>query len=278
VRADGGAAPSREGIVVLDRGHRFGGTIATLAGAIRDGDGDAVMALLRDGGDEVVWVDADAARPEPPARVRDGVLSAGRDVAGASMSGDGAAALAALGQFRILCAHRRGPYGVANWNVRAEGWLQGMLPDFSAAERWYVGRPLLVTENDYELGLANGDTGIVVQVDEGHVMAAFRRGGEVALASPSRLGAVDTVYAMTIHKSQGSQFQCAAVLLPEAGSRILTRELLYTAATRAQERLILVGPEETIRAAVARRVARASGLATRLWGVSRGDAGARRRG
>jgi hypothetical protein len=139
---------------------------------------------------------------------------------------------------------------VASWNVRAEGWLEDAVAGFSTAERWYVGRPLLVTENDRELGLANGDTGVIVQVGEGRVMAAFERGGELVLHPPSRLGAVDTVYAMTIHKSQGSQFAVAAVLLPEPGSRILTRELLYTAATRAQRRLILVGPEETIRAAV----------------------------
>jgi len=105
----------------------------------------------------------------------------------------------------------------------------------------------------------------VVRTGEGRVLAAFERRGELALLSPSRLGAVDTVYAMTIHKSQGSQFGTAVVLLPEPDSRILTRELLYTAVTRAQDQLVLVGPEETIRAAVGRRVARASGLATRLW-------------
>ena len=85
--------------------------------------------------------------------------------------------------------------------------------------------------------------------------------------SPSRLAAVDTVYAMTVHKSQGSQFDTAAVLLPDASSPILTRELLYTAVTRARERLILVGSEAVLRAAIARPVARASGLRRRLWGV-----------
>ena len=86
--------------------------------------------------------------------------------------------------------------------------------------------------------------------------------------SPSRLGAIETVYAMTIHKSQGSQFDAAAVLLPEPGSRILTRELLYTAATRARRQLIVVGTEEAVRAAVERPVARASGLRWRLWEAS----------
>jgi exodeoxyribonuclease V alpha subunit len=265
-RGPGAGGPSRAGIVVLDRGHRFGGTIAPLAAAIREGDGDSVMELLRSGAEDVTWIDAEAGQPEPPVAVRTEALAAAGAVAEAARIGAAPEAVRALGTCRILCAHRRGPSGVASWNVRAEGWLEDAVAGFSTAERWYVGRPLLVTENDRELGLANGDTGVIVQVGEGRVMAAFERGGELVLHPPSRLGAVDTVYAMTIHKSQGSQFAVAAVLLPEPGSRILTRELLYTAATRAQRRLILVGPEETIRAAVERRVARASGLAARLWG------------
>jgi exodeoxyribonuclease V alpha subunit len=142
-----------------------------------------------------------------------------------------------------------------------EGWLAGEIED----GRWYVGRPLLVTDNDYELGLLNGDTGVVVQAGDDRVSAAFERRGSIVELSPSRLGAVDTVYAMTIHKSQGSQFPTAAVLLPAPTSRILTRELLYTAATRARDRLILAGTEATIRAALSRPVARASGLGVRLW-------------
>jgi exodeoxyribonuclease V alpha subunit len=121
-----------------------------------------------------------------------------------------------------------------------------------------------VTENDYELGLYNGDTGVIVTGTGERPIAVFERGGDLLHFSPLRLGAVDTVYAMTIHKSQGSQFDTAAVLLPDAGSRILTRELLYTAVTRARRELILVGTEDTVRRAVARPVARASGLAERL--------------
>ena len=155
---------------------------------------------------------------------------------------------------------------MAGWTARIEGWLAAQLEDFRADDRWYVGRPLLVTENDYELGLYNGDTGVVVQSTPERVSAAFDRRGEVTELSPTRLGAVETVFAMTIHKSQGSQFDTAAVLLPAATSRILTRELLYTAATRARRLLIIAGTEETIRAAVTRPVARASGLRSRLWG------------
>jgi exodeoxyribonuclease V alpha subunit len=149
-----------------------------------------------------------------------------------------------------------------------EGWLQ-QGDGLDGEERWYAGRPLLVVENDYELGLYNGDTGVVVRRDEDRLVAAFPRGAEIVEYSPARLGAVETVYAMTIHKSQGSQFEAAAVLLPEPGSRILTRELLYTAVTRARQRLIVVGTEDALRTGVRRPVARASGLRWRLWGQPR---------
>jgi exodeoxyribonuclease V alpha subunit len=100
------------------------------------------------------------------------------------------------------------------------------------------------------------------------VTAAFERHGDVAEVSPSRLAAVETAYAMTVHKSQGSQFDTAAVVLPGPESPLLTRELLYTAVTRARKELIVAGSEAAIRAAVARPVARASGLGRRLWAAA----------
>jgi exodeoxyribonuclease V alpha subunit len=250
---------------VLVRGHRYGDEIARVAAAIRAGDADDVIALLRASSDAVQWIEEDPGAPRSVQAVRAGVLGPGHVAIEAARDNRPAEALAALGRFRVLCAHRRGPMGVSNWTARIEAWLEDEIEGFQARERWYVGRPLLVTENDRELRLHNGDTGVVIRSADDRVLAAFTRGGEPVLYSPARLGAVDTVYAMTIHKSQGSQFQTAAVLLPEPGSRILTRELLYTAATRAQEQLILVGAERTVRAAVERPVARASGLGRRLW-------------
>ena len=144
------------------------------------------------------------------------------------------------------------------------------MEDFSAEGRDYPGRPLLVTENDYELRLYNGDTGVVVSNPAGGLGAAFLRDGHLVLFAPSRLASVQTLHAMTIHKSQGSQFETAGVLLPDVTSRILTRELLYTAVTRARRRLILVGSEASLRAAVTRPVARATGLRERLWGGPHG--------
>jgi exodeoxyribonuclease V alpha subunit len=184
----------------------------------------------------------------------------------AAREGAASRALEALRRFRLLCPHRRGPYGVDVWRARIEGWIAEQIDGFGVEGEWYVGRPLLVTENDYGLRLYNGDTGVVVADASGAVTAAFERGGRVIDIRPARLSAVETVYAMTIHKSQGSQFDTAAVLLPDSTSRILTRELLYTAFTRARSQLIVAGTEAAIRAAVSRPVARASGLRRALWG------------
>jgi exodeoxyribonuclease V alpha subunit len=253
------------GIVVLDRVHRYGGGVAKLANAIRDGDADEALAALKSAPGEIVWIPTDVHETDSGLElVRDRAVAAGVGVAGAAREGAADAALAALGRFRLLCAHRRGPYGVSEWSSRVMAWLSAELEDLDTDQRDYVGRPLLVTENDYELGLYNGDTGVIVQGPSGHASAAFERGQELLHFSPLRLGAVETVYAMTVHKSQGSQFDTAAVLLPSSSSRILTRELLYTAVTRARRELILVGSEDAIRRAVERPVARASGLAERL--------------
>jgi exodeoxyribonuclease V alpha subunit len=253
------------GIVVLERVHRYGGGIAALANAIRDGDADEAVAALEASPGEVTWIQVDVHETEAGLElVRDRAVAAGAAVARAAREGAAAEALAALGRFRLLCAHRRGPYGVSEWSSRVMAWLSAELPDLDVEQRDFVGRPLLVTENDYELGLYNGDTGVIVQGGSGQASVAFERGRELLHFSPLRLGAAQTVYAMTVHKSQGSQFDTAAVLLPSSSSRILTRELLYTAVTRARRELILVGSEDAVRRAVERPVARASGLAQRL--------------
>jgi exodeoxyribonuclease V alpha subunit len=258
-----------DGIIVLDRAHRFGEGIGGLAAAIRRGDADAVVELLSAPPDDVTWIPVDVAEAEAEAAlapVRASALDAARAVVRAARAGRAGEAIAALRTFRVLCAHRRGPQGVATWTYATEGWLEAAVEGFSTHDRWYAGRPLLVTENDYELRLYNGDTGVVVRSGPDRVSAAFERGSGTIEFSPARLGAVETVYAMTIHKSQGSQFDTAAVLLPAPNSRILTRELLYTAVTRARTKVIVVGTEEMIRAGVQRPVARASGLRRRLWG------------
>jgi exodeoxyribonuclease V alpha subunit len=257
-----------DAIVVLRRVHRFRGGIAELARAVQAGDPEAALAVLGAGHDDVHWIEADVADSRAMALlapVRLAVVAAGRQVAEAARAGDAQAALSGLGAIRMLCAHRRGPYGAATWMTHVEGWLTAAIDGYATGGRWYLGRPLLVTENDYGLRLYNGDTGVVVAKDAERVTAVFERGGELLEVRPSRLSSVDTVHAMTVHKSQGSQFDQVAILLPSEESPILTRELFYTAVTRARSRLWVVATQSSLRAAICRPIARASGLRNRLW-------------
>ncbi|WP_299312337.1 ATP-binding domain-containing protein, partial [uncultured Halomonas sp.] len=187
------------------------------------------------------------------------------------------AVLAAHGQFQLLCALRRGPWGVEGLNERIRAALEKekLIDSGDGRRLWYPGRPVLVTRNDYGLGLMNGDIGITLALPDttapgegaAHTQAlrvAFPAGdgsGQIKWVLPSRLQAVETVFAMTVHKSQGSEFVHTALLLPDAPNPILTRELVYTGITRARHWLTLV---ETGRGqlldAVERRVMRVSGL------------------
>jgi exodeoxyribonuclease V alpha subunit len=266
------AAPFGKGVAVLRNVHRFGVAIAELAQAIRDNDANGAMDILRAGDSHVQWIATDAAEAAPSedalADVRRLAVDTGRAVIGSARAGDARAAIDALGSFRFLCGHRRGSDGVATWMDTIENWLRADVEGFTTGATWYVGRPLIVTQNDYGLDLYNGDTGVVIESRDGRLVAAFERRGTIAEVSPTRLAAVDTVYAMTVHKSQGSQYEAVAFLVPGPDSRVLTRELLYTAVTRARERLIVVGSELSIRAAIERPITRASGLRQALWGAA----------
>jgi exodeoxyribonuclease V alpha subunit len=251
LREMGSPTEVTNGVVTLDRICRFGGEIAALAAAVRCGDDDTVIDLLRAGGEQLEFVETPAAEC---AALRTEVLAVLQAVTEAAARGDAAAALHALDAHRLLCAHRRGPYGVASWTAGIEGWL-GLSP----LAELTAGRPLLITANDYDAGLYNGDTGVVVRTPEG-LRAAFARGGDIALIPPSRLSEAQPLYAMTVHRSQGSQFDRVSLVLPPAGSPLLTRELFYTAVTRARNGLRILGREDAVRAAVTRPIARASGL------------------
>lgn len=168
--------------------------------------------------------------------------------------------LQAHGCFQLLCALRAGEAGVENLNRRTSDCLQraGLI---DARREWYAGRPVIVMRNDYSLGLMNGDIGIVLPHPAG-LRVAFPAGdGTVRWILPARLADVETVFAMTVHKAQGSEFGHAVLLLPEQASPVLTRELLYTAITRAAERFTLVDhSDESLSVCIARRVQRVSGM------------------
>jgi exodeoxyribonuclease V alpha subunit len=254
---------TRVGVAALVTSHRFGESIGALAEAVRAGDADRAIALLEAGGDHVELVHVD----DPAPRIRSLVVPHALGVLRAAETGDADRALELLDRQRLLCAHREGPYGVRHWNSQVERWLgeESGEPIYAA---WYAGRPLLVTANDYGLGIYNGDTGVAVRPPAGAPGRALRAAvagsaGRLDLAT-SRLGQVETMHALTIHKSQGSQADDVVVILPPPESRLLTRELFYTAITRARERVVVVGSPSDVRAAIDRRARRATGLRQRL--------------
>lgn len=179
------------------------------------------------------------------------------------------AVLRAFETFQLLCAVRKGPWGVEGLNLRATQALsRAGLIDSDAV--WYEGRPVLMTRNDYGLGLMNGDIGIALRLPEGGsggkqvLRVAFPRSdgkGGVRFVLPSRLSDVETVYAMTVHKSQGSEFAHTALILPDALNPVLTKELIYTGITRAKHWFSLIEPRQGVfQEAVRRKVKRLSGL------------------
>jgi exodeoxyribonuclease V alpha subunit len=280
----------RNAVVRLDVVHRHGTVIGDLARAVQAGLTDQVIDILRAGHAEISFVEttADLLGENEIRDVRVDAEQAGLAMVHAARAGDVHGALDAVERHRLLLAHRRGRFGVSYWGARVEGWVRQAeafsvsvsastwagsgRPVGSSSGPWYVGRPLLVTTNDRDSGLYNGDVGVIVAQPEltarsarmagfdGAVVAAFGDPDAPHLVRPHRLPPVETVHAMTVHRAQGSQFVRVSVLLPPADSPLLTRELLYTALTRARDHVRIVGSEQAVRAAVGRPVRRASGL------------------
>ncbi len=266
----GAAAPPDTGIwdcmVELTRSYRYGpdSGIGRLARAINAGEAAAALAVL-DSGDcpEVGLIE-----PPPGFGLSDALRSAAARGFGAYLQApEPAEQLRALERFRILCAHRRGPTGVDDVNAQVEEALAraGLIRVDSAT---YNGRPIMVTRNDYQLKLFNGDVGLIAPDPEQpqRKLALFPgEQGQLRRLSPSRLPPHETVYATSVHKSQGSEFDEVAVVLPREPSPVLSRELLYTAVTRARLAVTIHGSRDVFAHAVARRIERASGLREVLW-------------
>jgi exodeoxyribonuclease V alpha subunit len=257
--------------------HRFGPRIGALADAILAGDEQGVTRAF--GILEGRWTpprDAVNTKADDPRSVRwiepgsaafadvvEEVVTHAALLRDLVKQGRTDAALAARRKLQVLCAHRTGGSGVAGWNQRVERRL-----GVEFARGWYAGRPLMVIRNNPALDLFNGDMGLVVPGEnDGLRDVAFPTAeGPPRRVAVSRLEAVETAHALTIHKSQGSEYEHAIVILPEKPSRIVSRELLYTGVTRASERVTLVGSRAVIEAAIGRPIRRATGLAERLKG------------
>jgi exodeoxyribonuclease V alpha subunit len=255
---DGISARGDMRVATLKTSHRFGESIGLLAEAIRVGDANCALELLRAGGEHIEFVESEDAS----AALRPVLLPHALRLREAAQFGADDVGLATLDEHRLLCAHREGPFGVRHWNRQVEQWLAEATGQPPRSE-WYPGRPLLVTANDHGLCIYNGDTGVVIARADGLRAVIAGAGGPLDFAT-SRLSDVETMHAMTIHKSQGSQADEVTVLMPGEDSRLLTRELFYTAVTRAKRKVRVVGPEASVRSAIERRAVRATGLRSRL--------------
>ena len=256
-------APIHSAVVELRRNYRFtpGTGIGELSSAVNRGDAAGAMVALKSGG-SIRW------RPTPSLRnfereLRERVFPRFERLLGVS---DPAVALKQLGEFAVLCALRRGPFGAETVNA----WLEDMARETGLIEvvgRYHAGEPIIIVRNDYNVGLFNGDLGIVLpDAVSGELRVFFRgEGDEVLNFAPGRLPAHEPAFALTVHKSQGSEFQDALVILPERDAPVLTRELLYTGITRVRETVEVWASEEILRQTIGRKIEPSSGLRDRLW-------------
>ena len=266
------ARPLDQHVVMLRHSHRFAGDsgIGALARAVNQGSTAAVRRALDGQPRDIALMPPTAAvdlavdglpNGAPGYRAYLQLMHARRD--DAEPEAWAAAVLDAFGRFQLLCALRQGPAGVDALNEAIAVRLRD-LGLVSAIHGFFEGRPVLVNRNDYSLGLMNGDVGVCLAVPDGEgghaVRVAFRVGERIRFVTPSRLSGVQTVFVMTVHKSQGSEFAHTGLVLPDVASPVLTRELLYTGVTRAREWFTLLATPDIVDAAVQRRTRRASGL------------------
>ena len=225
---------------------------------------DDVLQFIKKNTKEITFIALPDASADPSKSTQvlaqlDTHLQGYRDALKDAKLGNAQEALDALASVRVLCGHRKGPYGVSAWNNLVAKTI-GV-----STTRGAVGQPLLNTRNDLRTGLVNGDTGIVVRTPSGHKVVFSTQDKEF---EPSALEDIEVAFATTIHKSQGSEYNTVIVVVPPVDSPLLRRELLYTAVTRARKHLVLIASEDAITKAVMSTINRASGLAARVRGIS----------
>jgi exodeoxyribonuclease V alpha subunit len=248
-----------DAVLLLTHSHRFAADsgIGELARRINTGDARGTLSLLQEDRADLHW----QAAPTPQAllkRIEDGYAS----YLEVAQNGEPSSAFAAFNQFRLLTAQREGEYGVAGLNQALEARYQRRFK-LGTRERWYPGRAVMVQSNDYALGLFNGDIGICLQGEQGLRVWFETEDGHRSF-STTRLPSHETAFAMTVHKSQGSEFTEVLLVLPEHSSPLLTRSLFYTGITRAKQKVEIWALAPRISEAVTTKAERAAGLAQRL--------------
>ena len=259
----------RDCVVELKRSYRFGidSGIGKVSQAINKGDGSLALSLLKnDNYNDVRWNALPTSKTLHKS-LRDVVIQGYGSYLEAS---DPMEIFRLYKQFRLMCVLRKGPYGVSAINILVEQILRG--ENLITMEKgWYRGRPVLITRNDYNLGLYNGDIGIILPdpASENNLRAFFLSpDGSLRRFLPVRLPVHETAYAITVHKSQGSEFDKTLLLLPDRYTPVLTRELIYTGITRARKNVEVWGIEGVFLDAIKQRIERTSGLRDAIWGMN----------
>ncbi|EAB3090909.1 exodeoxyribonuclease V subunit alpha [Salmonella enterica] len=265
------AASLRDSLCLLQKSYRFGSDsgIGKLAAAINCGDRSAIQAVFQQGFSDIEKRTLQSS--DDYAGMLDEALAGyGRYLRLLHEKATPEAILQAFNEYQLLCALREGPFGVGGLNDRIEqAMVQQRKIHRHPHSRWYEGRPVMIARNDSALGLFNGDIGIALDRGQGLRVWFAMPDGAIKSVQPSRLPEHDTTWAMTVHKSQGSEFDHAALILPSQRSPVVTRELVYTAVTRARRRLSLYADERILAGAIVTRTERRSGLATLFDEVSR---------
>ncbi|UCE54679.1 MAG: exodeoxyribonuclease V subunit alpha [Desulfobacterales bacterium] len=258
-------------IVVLQKSHRFavGSGIGRLSRAVNRGEADEALMVLEDAPDKTIALYEMGPAEEFFDTMAKKIIDGYRAYL---ESEDPAAALESFNRFKIVCALRMGPFGVRSLNKLAEQVLeqQGLIHlDTVHTNPWYKGRPILITRNDYNLGLFNGDIGITLPNPDAktrELSVFFSAGdGEIKRFAIHRLPEHETVFAMTVHKSQGSEFDEVVLILPNKDYPVLTRELVYTGLTRSKNKFSVWATRSILRNTIKRKIERTSGLREALW-------------
>lgn len=265
---DGQAPVVRDSICLLQKSYRFDASsgIGQLAKAINLGDAEQVRAVFAAAHDDVSYQTLNSAEAyqvmlDEVAQGYQPFLQLIRQQSPPSE------VIAAFGRYQLLCALRDGPFGVQGLNQRIEQRLMQLqrIRRPGIGSRWYAGRPVMITRNDSALGLFNGDIGITLRDEEGNLKVFFPLpDGSIKAIQPSRLPSHETAWVMTVHKSQGSEFDHTALVMPTQFLPVLTRELVYTAITRARKQLTIYSEPGVFQRAVQLQTQRRSGLVERL--------------
>jgi exodeoxyribonuclease V alpha subunit len=252
----------RDSIILLERNYRFKGILSEMSSAVNNGDSDRLLEILNNSqGNEIIWIDPESEK-DYRNRIKEYII---RMYSSYINEKDTRKAYNLFNSFRVLCALRRGPFGVETVNK----WIENILKEkalINPYRQFYINRPVMITRNDYTTGLFNGDIGILRKAQDNNIYIYFKNTeGCLKKFSPYKIKDVDTVYSMTVHKSQGSEFNNVMLILPDTPNPVVTRELIYTGITRTKSQIFIIAKKSVLLDCISKTIQRTSGIYKSLW-------------